>query len=50
MLLIIGDPKGTHSMSALAKYAPEDIWVWENDSRHIYTIMMICGKINVTNE
>lgn len=47
-LLIIGDPKGTASMTALRKYAPEDIWVWENDSRHIYTINMICDKINVT--
>ena len=47
-LLIIGDPKGTASMTALRKYAPEDIWVWENDSRHVYTINMICDRINVT--
>ena len=50
MLLIIGDPKGTHSMTALKKYAPEDIWVWENDSRHIYTINQICDRINVTTD
>ena len=51
MLLIIGDPKGTHSMTALDRgYDPEDIWVWENDSRHIYTIKMIRDKINVTTD
>ena len=48
MILIIGDPKGTHSLTALKKYAPEDIWVWENDQRHIYTIKQIDGRINVT--
>jgi hypothetical protein len=47
-LLIIGDPKGTASLSALKKYAPENITVWENDSRHIYTINQICDRINVT--
>jgi hypothetical protein len=46
-LLIIGDPKGTHSMVALKKYSPENIWVWENDPRHIYTINQINDKINV---
>jgi len=48
-LLIIGDPKGTHSLSALSKYAPEDITVWENDSRHFYTIRQISDRINVTD-
>ena len=47
-ILIIGDPKGTASMTALRKYVPEDIWVWENDPRHVYTINMICDRINVT--
>ena len=46
-LLIIGDPKGTHSMTALRTYPPEDIWIWENDSRHIYTINQIDARINV---
>ena len=46
-LLIIGDPKGTASLSALKKYAPENITVWENDSRHVYTISQICDKINI---
>ena len=51
LLLIIGDPKGTHVMTALDKgYKPENIWVWENDSRHIYTIMMICDKITITTD
>lgn len=47
-ILIIGDPKGTHSMIALKKYSPENIWVWENDSRHVYTIKQIDARINVT--
>ncbi len=49
-LLIIGDPKGTHSLSALSKYAPEDITVWENDSRHFYTIKQIDSRINVITD
>ena len=47
MLLIVGDPKGTHSLTALQKYKPEDIWVWENDPRHFYTIRQINDKINL---
>ena len=47
-LLIIGDPKGTHTMTALRKYHAENITVWENDSRHIYTIKRIDDRINVT--
>ena len=50
MLLIVGDPKGTHCMTALKKYAPEDICVWENDSRHFYTIKQISDKINLVEE
>lgn len=46
-LMIIGDPLGTHSKIALKKYAPENIFVWENDSRHIYTIKQIGSKINI---
>ena len=49
-LLIIGDPKGTHSLSALRKYRAEDITVWENDSRHIYTIKQIDDRINVVTD
>ena len=49
-LLIIGDPKGTHSLSALRKYRAEDIWVWENDPRHLYTIKQICDKINLIED
>jgi len=49
-LLICGDPLGTHSMISLKKHAPEDICVWENDSRHIYTINQISDKIKVTSD
>jgi len=49
-LLIIGDPVGNHSLIALRKYAPENIWVWENDPRHFYTIKQIDAKINVTTD
>ena len=49
-ILIIGDPTGVHSKIALRKYLAEDITVWENDSRHIYTINQICGRINVTTD
>jgi len=37
-------------MSALSQYAPENIWVWENDSRHIYTIRLINDKINIVRD
>ena len=46
-LLLVGDPAGTHSLSALSKYKPEDMWVWENDPRHIYAIKQNHAKINV---
>lgn len=49
-LLIVGDPKGTHSLIALKKYSPEHIWVWENDPRHIYTINQINAKINISTD
>jgi predicted RNA methylase len=49
-LLIIGDPVGNHSLIALRKYAPENIWVWENDSRHIYTIHQINDRIKVVED
>jgi len=49
-LLIIGDPKGTASLSALRSYSAENITVWENDSRHIYTIKKISDRINVTTD
>ena len=47
-LLIIGDPKGSHTMRALKKgWAPEDITVWENDKRHAYAIKCISDKIDI---
>jgi len=49
MLYIVGDPKGTASMTALRRgYDPEDIIVWENDPLHIFTIKKICDRVNVT--
>lgn len=49
-IVIVGDPKGTHCMTALKKHSAEDIWVWENDSRHIYTIKQIDARINVIED
>ena len=49
-LLLVGDPRGVHSKIALRKYEPEDIFVWENDSSHIYTIKQISDRINVTED
>ena len=37
-------------MTALRKYHAEDITVWENDSRHIYTIKQIDSRINVITD
>ena len=51
-LSIIGDPSGLHSLCAIKRqgYAPEDITIWENDSRHIYAINQIDDRINVTTD
>ena len=49
-ILIIGDPKGTHSLTALRSYSAENITVWENDPRHTYTIKQISDRINVTTD
>jgi hypothetical protein len=49
-LLIYGDPTGVHTKLSVRKYAPEDITIWENDPRHIYTINQICDRINVTTD
>ena len=49
-LLNIGDPTGTASKLALKKYEPEDITIWENDPRHIYTIKQICDKITIITD
>ena len=38
-LLIICDPSGAHSLSAIKKgFKPENIWVWENDPAHFYAL------------
>ncbi len=49
-LLIIGDPIGTASMTALRKYRAEDITVWENDPRHVYAIKQVCARISVVTD
>lgn len=50
-LLIICDPAGTASLTALKNgWAPEDIWVWDNDPRHLYNVKQISAKINVITD
>ena len=48
-LLIIGDPRGNHTLAALKKHPPESITVWEHPDNH-YTIHQLCDKINVTDD
>jgi len=51
-LLIGGDPSGLHSLYAIKRqgYAPEDITVWENDSRHHYAIKQISDRIHIISD
>lgn len=48
-LLITGDPNGLVSLRAIKNqnYLPENITVWENDDRHIFSIKQIDDKINI---
>jgi len=48
-ILITGDPNGLVSLSAIkyAGYPPENITVWENDDRHIFSIKQIDDKIKI---
>ncbi len=48
-LLIVGDPTGSTSLDAINNrgWSPEDITVWENDSRHVYAIRCISGIIDI---
>ena len=48
-LLIVGDPTGSTSLDAINNrgWSPEDITVWENDSRHVYAIKCISGIIDI---
>jgi len=48
-LLIIGDPRGNHSLAALRKYPAESITVWEHPD-NFYTIRQISDKINVVED
>ena len=51
-LLIYGDPSGLHSLSAIQKqgYDPENITVWEDDTRHAYAIKQISAKIDIVSD
>ena len=49
-LLIVGDPKGSHSLAALRIHPPEQIYVWEDDPRHIYTIQQNSDIITVVTD
>ena len=51
-LFIAGDPYGNHSLMSLkyGGYNPEDVYVWENDSTHLYAIKQISDRINVTDD
>lgn len=48
-LLINGDPNGLVSLRAITTkgFLPENITVWENDDRHIFSIKQIHDKINI---
>ena len=48
-LLIIGDPAGNHTLSAMRKYPAESITVWESPSNH-YTLKQLSDKINVVED
>jgi hypothetical protein len=48
-LLIVGDPTGLISLRAITSkgFLPENITVWENDDRHIFSIKQIHDKIKI---
>ena len=48
-LLIVGDPRGNHSLAAIRKYPAEAITVWEHPD-NFYTIKQIDSRINVTTD
>lgn len=50
-LLIIGDPSGLHTLLAIKKgFKPENITVWENDERHIYSIQQINNSVTIVKD
>ena len=51
-LLIVGDPKGSHSLTAIKRggYDPSNIVVWEDHPRHEYSIKQISDKITVVSD
>ena len=48
-LLIVGDPRGNHTLAALRKYPAESITVWESPSNH-YTLQQLSDKINIVSD
>lgn len=47
-LLIVGDPRGNHTLAATKRYPAESITVWEHPDNY-YTIQQISDKITVTH-
>ena len=44
------DPTGIHCLYAMKiGWKPENIYVWDDDSTHLYAIQQISGRINVCN-
>ena len=48
-LLIVGDPRGNHTLAALRKYPAESITVWEHPD-NFYTIQQISDKITLVDD
>jgi hypothetical protein len=48
-LLIVGDPRGNHTLAATKRYPAESITVWEHPDNY-YTIQQISDKINVVTD
>lgn len=50
-LLIVGDPSGVHTLASLKSgWKPENIWVWEDNSAHIYAIQQQHAKITIIED
>ena len=47
-LLIVGDPRGNHTLAATKRYPAESITVWEHPD-NFYTLQQISDKITVTH-
>lgn len=50
-LCIFGDPNGIHSLRSIKKgFNPENIYVWEDDPTHLYSIKQIDDRINIVED